>query len=175
MIGLGRRSGSENLGFEMVIGVAVEDEGEGSGIGGGVEFGEGTGLSLTYTKEGACGGMVNGGLESRGDVGCEECAWSGGRSPNSIVGSTPELSACSIESRLTVVGGVKRSCPTRGNWSGVLSWSCAFGALLELARSFARSASAGDSFFSPPSEKRGTSRRFGRCGLKRLDHVLIIA
>ena len=69
VIGLGRRSGSENLGFEMVIGVAVEDEGEGSGIGGGVEFGEGTGLSLTYTKEGACGEMVNGGLESRGDVG----------------------------------------------------------------------------------------------------------
>ena len=90
----------------MVVGVAVEDEGEGSGTGGGVEFGEGTGLSLTYTKAGACGETVNGGLECRGDCEIGKCAWSGVKSPNSIVGGTPELSARSIESRLT--------CWTRG-------------------------------------------------------------
>ena len=77
LIGLKRRSGSENIDFEMVVGVAVEDEGEGPGIGGEVEFGEGTGLSLTYTKAGACGETVNGGLGSRGDGEIGKCAWSG--------------------------------------------------------------------------------------------------
>ena len=85
MIGLKRRSGSDNIGFEMVVGVAVEDDGEGSGTGGEVEFGEGTGLSLAYTKAGACGETVNGELESRGDCEIRKCAWSGVKSPNSIV------------------------------------------------------------------------------------------
>ena len=122
VFGLKQRSGSENLGFKMVVGVVVEDEGEGSGIGGGVEFGEGTGLSLTYTKAGACGETVNVGLESRGDGETGKCAWSGVKSSNSIAGGTPELSARSIDSRLTVVGGVKHSCRTRGNWSGDWNW-----------------------------------------------------
>ena len=122
MIGLKRRSGSDNLGFEMVVGVAVEDEDKGSGFGGGVEFDKGTGLSLTYTKAGKCGEMVNGGLGSRGDGEIGKCAWSGVKSPNSTVGGTPELSARSIGSRLTVVGGVKRSCRSRGNWSGDWNW-----------------------------------------------------